>query len=119
MPISNLTPMNYHNKRFRPVTNSENGEVSSDMVFHYQQAGNVLTCTYSGGEIVAGHLMGKVGEAGQIDMRYHQINQNGDIRSGICRSIPEIMENGKIRLLESWQWTSGDQSTGHSVLEEV
>jgi hypothetical protein len=29
------------------------------------------------------------------------------------------MENGKIRLYEEWQWTSGDQSKGSSILEEI
>ncbi len=51
-------------------------------------------------------------------MRYHQINDRGEIMTGFCKSTPEIMENGKIRLHEKWQWTSGDFSEGNSVLEE-
>ncbi|WP_321538875.1 hypothetical protein [Flavobacterium piscinae] len=38
--------------------------------------------------------------------------------TGICHSKPEIMENGKIRLHETWQWTSGDYSNGESIIEE-
>lgn len=26
--------------------------------------------------------------------------------------------NGKIRLHETWEWTSGDQSKGQSIIEE-
>ena len=111
--------MNYHNKKFRPVSNSENGEVSSEMVFHYQQEGNILTCSYQGKSIKKGQLIGLVDSEGKIDMRYHQINLAGELMTGICHSTPEIMENGKIRLLESWQWTSGDRSKGNSILEEV
>jgi hypothetical protein len=51
-------------------------------------------------------------------MRYHQINDNDELMTGICKSIPEILENGKIRLHESWKWTSGDKSEGNSVIEE-
>jgi hypothetical protein len=29
------------------------------------------------------------------------------------------ISNGKIRLHENWQWTSGDLSEGHSIVEEV
>jgi hypothetical protein len=29
------------------------------------------------------------------------------------------MKNGKIRLHEKWQWTSGDGSKGESILEEI
>ncbi len=111
--------MNYHNKKFRPISNSENGEVSDDMIFHYSQEGNVLTCTYQGAKITKGQLMGLVDGEGRIEMRYHQVNSNGELMTGICKSVPEKMDNGKIRLLESWRWTSGDGSQGESVLEEI
>lgn len=67
--------INYNDKIFRPVVNSENGETSSDTVFIYKQIGNILTSEYSGGKIVSGHLIGLVAENGEIEMRYHQINQ--------------------------------------------
>ncbi|MCB0769983.1 MAG: n-acetylglutamate synthase [Flavobacteriales bacterium] len=111
--------MNYHDRRFRPVSNSENGQVSSEMVFHYQQHGSILTCAYSGGAIRSGHLIGLVDEQGNIDMRYHQVDALGELRTGTCRSRPERTVDGKLRLMEEWQWTSGDGSAGSSVLEEV
>ncbi|MDX2361636.1 MAG: n-acetylglutamate synthase [Crocinitomicaceae bacterium] len=111
--------MNYHNRKFRAVSNSENGEITTEMIFHYQQSGNVLTCSYSGGVISSGHLIGIVNDSGEIDMRYHQVNTSGEIMTGICASTPKIMENGKIQLIENWQWTSGDCSKGSSILEEI
>lgn len=111
--------INYHGKTFRPVLNSENGETSTETVFHYQQQGNILTSTYIGGKILQGHLIGLVDEDGKIDMRYHQVNSSNELMTGICRSVPEILPNGKILLHETWQWTSGDFSEGNSVLEEI
>ena len=111
--------MNYNNKKFRPVQNSVNGETSAETIFEYQQEGNILTSAYRGGKIVTGHLIGLVAEDGAITMRYHQVNDKGELMTGKCNSTPELMENGKIRLHESWQWTSGDQSKGQSILEEV
>ncbi len=111
--------MNYDTKKFIPVSNTENGETSSETIFVYKQEGNVLTSHYSGGEILKGHLIGLVDEKGNIDMRYHQVNTLGELMTGICSSKPEIMQNGKIRLHETWQWTSGDQSKGKSILEEI
>ncbi len=110
---------NYHNKRFRAIQNSDNGQVAEGLVFHYQQEGKVLTCAYAGGEILNGHLIGLVDSNGVIDMRYHQVDSSGQLMTGKCTSTPELMENGKIRLHEAWQWTSGDLSKGTSVLEEV
>jgi hypothetical protein len=110
--------MNYNGKVFKPLSNTENGETSADTVFHYRQTGNLLTAEYRGGKIRYGHLVGLVDDMGHIDMRYHQVNEKGELMTGICRSTPEILPNGKIRLHESWEWTSGDRSKGASILEE-
>ena len=108
----------YNNKTFRPISNSENGETSGETVFLYYQIGNILTAEYSGGKVKKGHLIGIVDEQGIIDMRYHQINDKDEIMTGRCKSTPEILPNGKIRLHESWEWTSGDKSKGESIIEE-
>ncbi|KAF2333618.1 n-acetylglutamate synthase [Flavobacterium ginsenosidimutans] len=110
--------INYNNKIFKPVSNSENGETSNETAFLYKQEGNILSAEYSGGKIIKGHLIGLVDKEGNIEMRYHQVNEKGELMTGICHSKPEILENGKIRLHETWQWTSGDQSKGNSVIEE-
>lgn len=111
--------MNYHNKRFRPVQNTTNGETSEDTVFEYKQEGNILTAEYRGGSITKGHLIGLVDDKGNIEMRYHQINDKGELMTGRCLSKPELLPNGKLRLHETWQWTSGDCSKGQSVIEEI
>jgi hypothetical protein len=111
--------MNYNDKKFRPISNTENGETSSQTVFHYKQVGNLLTSEYSGGKIKYGHLVGLVDEAGNIEMRYHQVNDQDELMTGICYSKPERLPNGKIRLYGSWEWTSGDQSEGQSIIEEI
>lgn len=111
--------MNYHQKKFRPVSNTPNAETSEETVFLYKQKENILTSTYRGGQIKIGHLLGIVDEHGHIEMRYQQINHKGEIMTGTCLSTPELMPNGKIRLHEKWQWTSKDESFGESILEEI
>lgn len=111
--------MNYNNKKFRPVSTTENGETSGETLFHYKQVGNRISAEYSGGKIKYGHLIGLVDQLGTIEMRYHQINDKDELMTGICISTPEILKNGKIRLHENWEWTSGDQSKGTSIIEEL
>ncbi len=111
--------MNYHNKKFRAIQNTANGETSNETIFLYQQQGAILTAAYSGGKIVKGHLMGLVDEDGNIEMSYHQVNHAGELMTGVCRSRPEVLPNGKIRLHEKWAWTSGDCSEGESIVEEI
>ncbi|MDI3321566.1 hypothetical protein [Pinibacter soli] len=111
--------INYDNKTFRSIENTENGEVSGETTFHYRQKGNIVTATYSGGGIIEGHLIALISENGDLSMRYHHVNAQNVLMTGVCRSIPEILSNGKIRLHELWQWTSGDESTGRSIVEEI
>jgi hypothetical protein len=111
--------INYNNKKFSPTLTSQNSETSTLTIFHYKQVDNIITSEYTGGKIKQGHLIGLVDENGRIDMRYHQINMDNELMTGICQSTPEILPNGKIRLHEVWQWTSGDGSNGESVIEEI
>ena len=110
--------MNYNNRRFKVIQNTENGETSNETIFEYKQHENILTCEYTGGQIIKGQLIGLVDKQGNIEMHYHQINIKGEFMTGVCTSKPKILENGKIRLYETWKWTSGDKSSGSSILEE-
>lgn len=101
------------------MANTANGETTSETIFEYRQSGDILTASYSGGPIKSGHLLGLVSANGALDFRYHQINDRGEIQTGECRSIPETLPDGRIRLHETWQWTSGDRSSGTSIVEEI
>lgn len=111
--------IDYQNRRFAALDNSENGEVSAATVFHYRQEGDIVSATYGGGEIVAGHLIARVDASGQLDMRYHHVNTAGELMTGICQTRPEVLPDGRLRLHEQWQWTCGDRSSGTSILEEI
>lgn len=111
--------INYNKKRFISVKNSDNGEVSKDLIFTYNQTENIVTSNYQGGKILKGQLIGLVNKNGEINIRYQQVNTSGELKTGICHTTPEIMDNGKIRLHEKWQWTSGDKTSGNSILEEL
>ncbi len=109
----------YHDKKFKSVESSDNGEVNQATIFHYRQTGNTVWATYQGGSIVQGTLIAKVDEEQKLEMRYQHLSVDGNFKTGICHSIPERLPDGRIRLHETWQWTSGDQSKGESILEEI
>lgn len=111
--------INYNNKKFEVVSSSINSETTSNTVFVYKQIGNIVTCTYKGDTIIEGHLLGLVADGGTINIRYHQINIKGKLTTGICTSTPKINAEGSLTLHESWQWTSGDKSSGSSILQEI
>lgn len=111
--------IDYNGRRFGSVKNSAGGDVGRDTVFDYRQSGDIVWAEYSGGEIVRGQLIAKADAAGVLDMRYQHVNGRGELMTGVCRSTPELLPDGRIRLNERWQWTSGDRSAGESVIEEI
>ncbi|MDX2043975.1 MAG: n-acetylglutamate synthase [Acidobacteriota bacterium] len=114
-----MTVINYNNRRFVGVSNSDTGEVSPETIFHYRQQDDIVWATYAGGSIRFGTLVAKVDADGRLDMRYQHVNVEGELCTGTCRSTPEVLPDGRYRLHESWQWTSDDYSSGNSIVEEL
>ena len=110
--------INYNGKIFYPKSNTENGEVDEETIFHYFQENDLFWAEYSGGDVLKGHMIGTMAENGELDFHYHHLNKDGQVRIGKCHSIPHILENGKILLQEKWQWLNGDLSGGESVVVE-
>lgn len=114
-----MPTINYDGRNFRSVDNSPNGEVDAQTIFHYYQHDDIVWATYQGGSIQWGTLIAKVDDAGRLDMRYQHVNATGELMTGRCISTPETLPDGRIRLHETWQWTSGDNSSGQSVVDEI
>lgn len=114
-----MNKIDYDNRKFVSVNNSASGEVSAETVFYYRQKNDLVWAEYQGGEIVFGSLIAKTDNQGNLEMRYQHLNTKGELMTGKCSSSPEILSDGRIRLYEKWQWTSGDLSSGESVIEEV
>ena len=110
---------NYDGRRFRVAQNCATGQTSTETTFHYRQQNDLLWGTYEGGEIRWGTLTGLVSPDGALNFHYTHVNQSGTICSGICQSIPELLPDSRIRLIETWRWTTGDRSAGESVIEEL
>ena len=110
---------NYDGRRFASVATTGNGDAGAATRFDYRQRGSVVWATYRGGGIQLGTLIATVDANGGLDMRYSHVDEAGELRTGTCLSVPEVLPDGRLRLHETWQWTSGDHSTGTSTLEEI
>jgi hypothetical protein len=111
--------INYDKRIFKSVSNSETGEVSGETRFFYHQKDALVWAEYESGAIIFGNLIAKVLEDDTLEMRYTHLNIKGELMTGKCLSTPEILETGKLRLHEKWQWTCGDFSSGESIIEEI
>jgi hypothetical protein len=111
--------MNYAGRKFRPVSNTPNGEVNGETLFCYEQAGDLLTATYAGGGIRHGSMVGICDASGNLRFCYQHVSDDGALRAGYCESTPQILADGRIRLRERWRWTLGGEGEGESIVDEV
>lgn len=111
--------MYYGGRLFKPVETSSTSQTETDTIFKYEQDGEMVTATYSGGNIRFGQIIGRVDADGILEMRYQHLDRDGELMTGYCKTTPEILPSGKIRLHEKWRWTCGHRSTGRSILEEI
>ncbi|WP_416841580.1 hypothetical protein [Haloferax sp. DFSO52] len=112
-----ITEISLDGRTLVGVANSEDGEVSSDTRFEFEQEGERVYAHYSGGDIVDGHLVGTF-DGSEWDIRYSQINSNQETASGHSVGTVELLDDGRIRVEDEWEWES-QEGSGESVLEEV
>lgn len=111
--------VSYDGRFFRTVVNAETGDVTADTLFRYHQRGDLVWAEYEGGGVRFGTLIALADPDGNLDMRYQHVSAGGELMTGVCRSRPEVLADGRLRVHETWQWTCGDHSAGTSVIEEI
>lgn len=104
----------YDGRRFTPV----GGPPGSDRpVALWHQEGDTVTARFSGGQVLAGFLLGAVGPDGVVDAAYGQVLSDGTVQAGRCTTTPEVLPDGRLRMREEWHRTDG--SSGVSHIEEI
>ncbi len=111
--------LNLNNKRFVAKSNSANGEVDEETFFNYFQIDDLVWAEYEGPQILKGYLIGKFVDSDRIQFNYQHVNIKMELLTGKCTSVIEILVNGKLRLIETWQWSCGDYSSGESIIDEL
>ena len=111
--------MDLDGRVFVTGSNTVNGDAGAATRFEYRQRGERVWATYRGGRVRFGILVAVGDRQGRLDMRYQHVGEDDSFRTGMCVSVPELLPDGRLRLVEEWQWTNGDRSRGRSVLEEI
>lgn len=111
--------INFNNRQFVGVVNYGEGEFTTETIFQYRQKGDIVWGTYQGGGVKFGMLIATVADDSSLDMRWQHVNTNNQLRTGICKSVPEVLSDGRIRLYESWQTTDDTERSGTSIAEEL
>jgi hypothetical protein len=108
---------NVDGRRLRIVSTDPSGVVTAETVLTLTQLADVVTGHYEGGAIVAGFLVGRLDAVGVLHFCYAQTDRHGSIDSGISTGILERTPDGRLRLLEHFQWLTRPER-GWNVFEE-
>ncbi len=110
--------INLDGKIFVAKDEVRGGDVNALTVFYYHQEDDYIWAHYRGGMVAAGVLLGKMVENKRLDFTYRHFDQDGKLKEGTCHTLMSIEADGRIQLNETWQWTSGQQGSGTSILIE-
>ncbi|UCD64012.1 MAG: n-acetylglutamate synthase [Candidatus Zixiibacteriota bacterium] len=113
-----MTGIDYNDKYFVGVMNYDDGDLTRDTVYHYRQKGDIVWGSFEGGNCRHGNFVARVLDDGNLDMVWQYLNKEGKLVSGGCRSTPEMLPDGRIRLHESWH-VHGTEVSGTSAVEQV
>jgi hypothetical protein len=107
--------IDYDGRRFSPVADPPERQP----VAHYHQRDDLIWGEFSGGGVRCGSLAGTSAPGGELRFAYCMVLEGGDVVTGLCRSVPEMLADGRIRLTEYWERFVPEPSSGVSALEEL
>ncbi len=127
--------IDYDGRRFRPVghgapdgtvpdatvpdATGPDGDRPGGTVATYRQRDDLLWAEFEGGSTRRGALCGVRQNDGRLEFTYSMVLDTGDVISGRCVSVPEILADGRIRLHETWERFAPHAARGTSQIEEV
>lgn len=114
-----MTAVDYNNRKFIGTVNYDDGDMTPETVFHYRQRRQAVWGTFEGGRVAFGTLVARLLEDGGLDMLWQYVTEDGRLVSGSCRSVLDILPDGRYRLHESWTAVGDGEYAGTSVIEEI
>lgn len=106
------------NIKMNVIETAENGVVNKDTIFYFTQKDNYVEGKYSGGQIKKGFLVGLI-KKNIFKFNYCQLQTNGVLDNGSSNSELTISIEGKIRLIEHFEWKSRPGELGVNIFEEI
>jgi len=106
--------IDYDGRRFRAAGHGEQAPVAT-----YRQRGDLVWADFGGGAVRRGSLTGLCARDDSIEFTYTMVLTDGEVLAGRCRSTPEVLPDGRVRLHEQWERYGRHAATGTSELEEI
>jgi len=111
-----MKTINFNNKTFHLVDNSDNGKVNADTIFKYQQEGDLVTADYYGGSVIYGKIIAEL-QGDELHMLYNCYTSDKELKAGKAIAAISITKEGKIKLDLNWQWLESDKRGTSTYIE--
>ncbi len=108
-----MTKIDFNNKTFSLIENSEKGTVNSDTIFKYSQNKELVTADYYGGSIKYGKIIAVLKNK-QLDMLYQCLTLDNELKAGKAIAEISVAEKGKLKLKLNWEWLGNKNENGIS-----
>lgn len=113
-----MSKIDFNNKTFSLIANSENGKVTDETIFEYKQKGNLVTADYYGGSILYGKIIAILKDD-QLNMLYQCITTKNELKAGKAIAQISFAENDKLKLQLNWEWLDNKEEKGVSEYLEI
>lgn len=82
------------------------GVVNHETIFYFSQKNGIVSAEYAGGKIQKGFLVGNIIKENQLVFSYCQLQLEGKLDNGTSQCEVSKDDNGKILLIEHFEWAS-------------
>ena len=100
----------------RPRQTDTASVVSRETVLRFEQVANVVSARYRGGHVIDGYLIGHLNGV-HLRFLYVQADTEGRLDAGVAEGLIERLGDGRLRLVEQFQWITRPE-TGSNIFEE-
>ncbi len=112
-----MSTIDFNNKSFALISNSEEGKVTDETIFEYKQNGNVVTADYQGGSILYGKIIAVL-KGNYLNMLNQCVTMENKLMAGKAKAQISLNENNKIKLVLNWEWLDDGKEKGISIYIE-
>lgn len=110
--------MTLDNVKMNVIQTAPNGVVNELTIFHFSQKDNFVCGSYAGGRIFQGYLVG-TNENDKFSFSYCQLQTDGKMDNGQSECDILMGEDGKLKLIEHFTWTSKNDESGVNIFREL